>query len=58
MEDKEIKIPHQKLRMVANTFVLTVPKKIVEEHKLRKGKKYSFDIHVKKSDKKDEVWEI
>jgi len=58
MDYEEIRIPQQKLRMVANTYVLTVPRKIVEEHGLKERTKYSYVIkvrrnHMKKSEDSD-----
>ena len=63
---KIVNVPSVKLRIVANTYVVTVPRKIVESHKLRKGKRYSFDIYDIIRDKKEidkvkeekEIWDL
>lgn len=55
-------VPSAKLRVVANTYVVTIPRKIVEEHKLRKGKRFCIDIYDIIRDKKEienqKMWEV
>jgi len=61
-EYDEIRIPQQKLRIVGNTYVITVPRRIVEEHGLKEKKKYSYKILVRrnhmKKDKNDNEFDL
>jgi len=50
MEDYvKIKVPQQKLRVVGNTYIMTVPRKIVEKYGLKEKAKYSYVIHIRRN---------